>query len=416
MVKTIWIVNYYSASPDDVGNIRHVEFAKHLQVEGWNVRVFSAIYNIEKQQELFDRDEIFVNKDYNGLKYTHIRVPSYVGNGLKRMFSIYRFALLLKKLRKIWEHPDIIYFNEHAPFDYPIVKMAKKLKARLIVEAWDLWPHDFATIGLIRANNPLLKIAYSFERKMYEAASDIVYTFQGGIDYIRMQKWTKEFKNGKIDPERVHYINNGILLKEFYENVKLYKKEDDDLNSEDKFKVIYLGSINYTNNVKQLIDAAAILSDNSKYLFLIYGNGVDRNKLIQYVVEKNITNVTFKEEYIPYRDCAYVVSHASLNIMNYRKGFADWGVSSGKMFQYMAAGKPILCNIKINYSDIEKYGCGIDRDLETPQDYADAIRYFAELPKSDYDKLCANAMEAAKEFDYDYLAKKLIKILDSEAG
>ena len=98
--------------------------------------------------------------------------------------------------------------------------------------------------------------------------------------------------------------------------------------------------------------------------------------------------------------------------MNYQKGFGDYGVSSGKMFQYFAAGKPIVCNIKLNYSDIERYNLGIDADLDTPEKYAEAIRSIANLPKEEYEAMCVRVKETARKFDYDVLAKKLIEVIE----
>lgn len=411
-MKTIWIVNYYTAPPKLASNPRHIEFAKYLLSAGYKVRVFSAGYLRGKNVDLVPKGHKYINEEYDGIPFTHIKVRHYVGNGLSRMLSIMQFAWRILKLRRCFETPDVILHNMHAPFDYPIALCAKKMHARYIAEAWDLWPHYFVTFGLISAKNPLMKFAYGIEKRMYQAASDIVFSFEGGIDYLRERGWTTEV-GGKIAPEKVHYINNGIDLKEFYTNVDKYARDDSDLNSENKFKIVYLGSINLVNNVKQLIDAAAILQQDPKYSFLIYGKGSDREQLQQYCKERCISNVTFKEEWIPLAEVAYVVSQSSLNVMNYQKGFADYGVSSGKMFQYMAAGKPILCNIKLNYSEISKNNIGIDRDLDTPEAYAAAIKEIANLPVAEYQAMCERAKEAVKQFDYNVLSAKLTQIIGS---
>ncbi len=409
-MKTIWIVNYYAKTPETVGNIRHFEFAKHLIASGYIVRVFSA--NNSSNTTEFDGKK-YINKEYGGVSYTHIKAKSYVGNGVKRMLSIFQFAWRLFLFRNKFEKPDIILQNIHAPFDYPVVWAAKRLKARYIAEAWDLWPHYFVTFGLMSAKNPVMRWAYNIERKMYEKASDIIFTFEGGIDYLRWHKWTTEAK-GKIEPRKVHYINNGILLKEFYDNVSQYSDDDPDLNRKDKFKVIYLGSIRLVNNVKQLIDAANVLKSDDRFSFLIYGNGNDKPILQKYVKDKHIDNVIFKNDWIPYHNVPYVVSQASLNVMNYQKGFGEHGVSSGKMFQYFAAGRPVVCNIKLNYSDIERHNLGIDADLDTPEKYAEAIRSIANLPNEKYEAMCVRAKETVKEFDYDVLSKKLIEVITGE--
>ena len=98
--------------------------------------------------------------------------------------------------------------------------------------------------------------------------------------------------------------------------------------------------------------------------------------------------------------------------MNYKKNFGWMGVSSGKMFQYLAAGKPIVCNINIAYDDvITMNNLGVARDIETPQEFADAICNIAELPKEEYGAMCKRVREVAKKFDYKVLAAREIELL-----
>ena len=100
------------------------------------------------------------------------------------------------------------------------------------------------------------------------------------------------------------------------------------------------------------------------------------------------------------------------SMMNYQKNFGIHGVSSGKMFQYFAAGNPILCNIKLNYSEISRNNLGIDRELDTPEQYATAIRDLAEQPQTDYDAMCVRVRETANRFDYKLLTQKELEVIE----
>jgi glycosyltransferase involved in cell wall biosynthesis len=154
-----------------------------------------------------------------------------------------------------------------------------------------------------------------------------------------------------------------------------------------------------------------------KYRFFIYGDGKYRPELEQYVQENGINNVVFKETRIPFEECAWVVSQATVGIMNYEKGFGKWGVSAGKMFQYLAAGKPIVCNVKIAYDNvIEDNRLGVSRNIETPQEYVDAIRSIVELPKEEYEAMCVRVRKVAERFDYKVLAAEELKIIEKYNG
>ena len=411
-MKKIWIVNYYSTPPEYVSNPRHLEFADNLIEAGYDVTTISAGYLSDKNIDLVPDDKKYIEVTYQENKFIHIKVKNFVGNGINRMISIFQFAWRIFKYRNHFEKPDIIFHNIHAPFDYPILWCAQKLKAKYIVEAWDLWPDSFVRFGLISKKNPITKFSYFIERRLYEKADKIIFTFEGGIDYLKEKKWTKEL-GGKIDESNVFYINNGVNLKKHQKNIENHQIHDKDLEDMDHFKVIYLGAIRLANNIKQLIDAANILKTNLKIKFIIYGDGNDRDYLMQYCIENEIDNVIFKEKWIPLQNVPYVLSRSSLNIMNYQKNFGIYGVSSGKLFQYLASGKPICANIKMNYCLINKNNLGIAENLDTPQKYADAILSIASLEEIDYKAMCERVKEVAEEFSYKALSEKLIKVLEN---
>ena len=407
MGKRIWIVNPQTGSPDKAANPRYLELAKYFMEAGYDVTTF----NSSQREGINIPNGKYLEKQYGDYKFVHVCAPEFVGNGVKRMLSLHKFAKNVYSIRKNFEKPDVILQNIHPPFDYPIVRMARKLKAKYIAEAWDLWPQAFVTYGLVSARNPLMKLAYSIEKRYYYNADEIVFTFLGAFEYLKRHGWMRE-QGGRIDPAHLHYINNGIDLEKFNQDCIEHPRPDTDMNNNGLYRIVYLGTINRVNNVKTLIDAANLLQNNPKYMFFIYGNGADRDKLEQYVVDNNIKNVVFKERRIKYEECAWVVSQATVNIMNYHSGFGQWGVSSGKMFQYLAAGKPIVCNINIGYDNVIKdNNLGFSQTMTTPQEFADAIRSIAELPREEYEAMCRRVREVAERFDYKVLAKREIELL-----
>lgn len=401
----IWIVNYYT-SPD-CSNPRYLQFAKHFMARGWDVATFYANWNGADTDPLFKRETV------NGLDFVQVKAPHYVGNGVSRMKSIFSFAWSIKNHCKEFEKPDVILHNVHTPFDYPIVWAAKKLNAKYIAEAWDAWPDVFAHLGLVSRSNPVLKVFYQIEKRLYEKAGQVVFTILGMVNHIQDKHWTTNM-GGRIDLGKVHYINNGIDLEQFDKDKEAYPRLDEDLHNPQILKVVYLGSINRANHVHTLIEAAKLLQNLGYYRFFIYGDGADRVELEKKVKDEGITNVVFKEKRIPLCECAWVVSQANVNIMNYQKGFGYMGVSSGKMFQYLAAGKPIVCNVNIAYDDvITDNNLGIARDIETPEDFAQAIRSVAEQPRASYDAMCERVRQTAERFDYKKLAAEEIKVIET---
>ena len=379
--------------------------------DGYEVITFNSSKAVKTQDEQAALRKDFLERSYGDFRFVHVNAPEYSGNGVKRMISIWKFAAMIKKNAGRFPKPDIVLHNIHPPFDYPIVGMAKKLGAKYIAEAWDLWPEDFVTFGLVKPGNPMMKLAYAIEKRYYYKADEIVFTFLGAFDYLRRQGWMKD-QGGKIDSTHLHYINNGVDLEQFDKDKSDFPRDDEDMNNPNLKKVVYLGSINRANNVKTLIDAASMMQDNPAYRFCIYGDGAYRNELERYVEENGISNVIFKEKHISFPECAWVVSQATVNVMNYEKGFGMWGVSSGKMFQYLAAGKPIVCNVDIAYDNfIEDNDCGVARDINSAEEFAATIRSIAEQSPENYAAMCARARDVAKKFDYKVLAEAELNVL-----
>lgn len=229
---------------------------------------------------------------------------------------------------------------------------------------------------------------------------------EGGADYIKDRHWDKV-----IDLNKVHYINNGVDLDDFKYNLEHYQLDDDDLKNEAIKKVIYIGSIRLANNLKQLMEAAALLKEYKNVKFLLYGDGKDRLELEKYCQEHAISNVIFKDKWIQPQFVPFVLSCSSVNILNYMPGgFGHYGGSQSKMFQYMASGKPICCNLKMMYCPITKYNLGIAQEFQTSQAYADAILSLLELDQRIYNEMCDRNKNTAQLFDYKKLTDQLMQL------
>ena len=87
--------------------------------------------------------------------------------------------------------------------------------------------------------------------------------------------------------------------------------------------------------------------------------------------------------------------------------------SQNKLFEYFASGKPVLSNVSIAYSLIDRYHCGIAKNLTTGEMYAEAVLQLYNLSQEEYAQLCVNAQQAASDFDFKTLTGKLISLIES---
>ncbi|MFR6094022.1 MAG: glycosyltransferase [Dysosmobacter welbionis] len=184
----------------------------------------------------------------DGVHYVYIRCMDYQGNGLKRIYNICEFA---------WKLPGV----------------CRKFPASRCHCGHLLCPHVRAAMGIHLARkygcrgrgpeiaeslagvhcglwdrrtpeNPAVLALRRLEQWIYEKADDVVFTCEGGYDYIVEQGW-----EGRIPRAKIHYINNGVDLAVFDENRAALYGAGPDLEDPSVFKVVYTGSIRKVNHL-----------------------------------------------------------------------------------------------------------------------------------------------------------------------
>jgi glycosyltransferase involved in cell wall biosynthesis len=410
--KIIWIFNHYIVPPFIEEGHRHSNFAKYLEKKGYSVYLFysSKLHN-RNENTIKDGKKYKIDNSDKG-KYVAIRTRNYRGNGIQRILNMfdYFFGLfkITKEISKIEDKPDIIYASSvHLLTCLAGIIIARRYKVKCIVEIRDLWPESLVAYGIIKTGNPLLKFLYMFEKWIYKRADKIIFTMEGGVDYIKEKGW-----DNQIDLSKVNHINNGVDLEAFDNNVNNIIFDDNDLSNEKTFKVIYSGSIRKANNIELIINAAKYIKEQSdrNIKFIIFGDGNDREPLEKKCMNERITNVVFKgrvdRKYIP-----YILSKADLNILNYRyNDIWKYGGSQNKNFEYLASGRPILSTVTMGYDIIEKYGAGISLSDQSEKSIGDAIIKIANMDNNYYLNLCKNARKAANLYNFKILTDKLVKL------
>lgn len=413
--KVIWLINKDSAPIEEYGtHLRTFKQAQYFQSKGFEVKILcsSIVHNTNidhlEREKGFCREEI-----HNGIPFVFIKSLKYNSNGIKRILGYVAFSFNVFRLKNKTKKPNIIIHTSRIPFDILIYFLAKRIKAKYILDITDLWPMQFERLNYLSSKNFMLKAFYWIEKKLYAKADYTVFSMGGCYNYIKEKKWDVD-NGGIINLNKIHYINNGVDLKEFEQNLAEYSINDIDLNNENTFKIIYLGSIRLANNVSQIIDVANNLKEYKDIQFLIYGDGTEREDLEIRCKEENIHNVIFKDKWIKPKYVPYVLSKASINILNYETGSGVYGGSMNKMFMSFASGKPIVCNAGMNYSLISKNNLGIDKEFESIEEYSNAILNIYNLDKNDYQFMCERVKQTSLEFDLYNLSEKFSKLCEIE--
>ena len=396
---------------------RHYLFAKKLIDKGYDVTIFCANTYHNKDELIDTGKKKFVVETLDNIPFVFVKTTTALENGLDRVKNMVLFYLNLFSVAKQYAKnngkPNVIIASSVHPLTMVAgIQIAKKLNVPCICEIRDLWPEAIFSFNKVRENSLLGKILVAGEHWIYKKADALIFTKEGDTDYIKDKKWNVE-QGGNINLNKAYYINNGVDIETFNKSINEKKINDEDLES-GKFNVVYVGAIRPVNNVGKILDTAKLLKYNEDIQFLIYGDGNQKEMLKKRVIDEGLFNVKMKgfvnKQFIP-----YILSKSSVNILNYSNTQYNWsrGNSSNKLFEYMASGKPIISTVKMGYSIIEKYKCGLELENGTPQELAQALLDIKEMSLREYKALGNNAKKGSEDFDFEVLTKKLIEVINT---
>lgn len=405
----IWLINHYAVPPRYYPLARQTCFAKYLMAMGYTVTIFAASTVHNSDKNLITDGSPWREDTVDGVHYVYVKCVDYQGSGLKRIYNICEFAWKLPGVCKRFPRPDAIVATSMPPTSCAVgIHLARKWGCRGVAEIADLWPESIVAYGIAGSHNPAVIALRWLEKWIYKRADAVVFTMERAYDYIKEQGW-----EDAVPRRKVHYINNGVDLPQFDENRTRFIAEDPILDDPDVFKVVYTGSIRPVNDLGLLLDAAKRVTD-PRVKFLIYGDGDERPVLEQRVRDESISNVVFRgrvdKKYVP-----SIVSRADLNLAhNTPSSLFRFGISFNKLFDYLAAGKPVLSDFLCLHNPSVEQGAGISVDTPTPDAVAQAVMRFSAMPAEEYQTYCLNARKAAEEhYNFRVLTEQLLAVIES---
>lgn len=403
----IWLINHYAVPPQYYPLARQNYFARYLMQKGHEVTIFAASTVHNSDLNLIEDDTPYREDVVDGVHYVLIRCKGYHGNGASRILNMQEFARKLPGVCDQYPRPDAIVATSMPPMSCAAgIKLARKYGCRGIAEIADLWPESLIAYGIAGAHNPAVLWLRRVEKWIYTRSDAVVFTMEGAYDYIREQRWEKVVPRSKV-----HYINNGVDLEQFNYNKDNFRVDDPDLEDPDTFKVVYTGSIRQVNNLGLLLDAAREVKD-PRVRFLVWGDGDERPALEKRVQDEKIRNVVFKgrveKKFVP-----SIVSRADVNIAhNTPSPLFRFGISFNKMFDYLAAGKPVLSDFPCPYNPATDHGAGLDVQQPDAVFIARTVEKMAAMPPQEREAMARNALRTAQEYDFRKLTDKLLDVIE----
>lgn len=282
--------------------------------------------------------------------------------------------------------------------------LSKVLMVPFVLDVVDLWPESVKSSGMLR-NAFAEKILRRTARFVYKRARYIAAVTDG---------FKKNIEKRGIDKNKIFIINNWMPTETYLRGKKKIRKPLLTVkNLKHKFIAMYAGNIGPYQNVGTIIDAAAILKNNKKILFVIVGDGVEYQELVKYSKNSDIRNILFLGRRKP-EEMPKLFSLADVLIVHLVPGvLADISIPS-KTYAYMASEKPVLMAVN---GEAEKFvkeiGFGISIPPSDPQAMAEAIVRLAKMTQRERNQMGVLGKENyRKYYSGEVQIKKFERILD----
>ncbi len=347
----------------------------------------------------------------DGVDFEWYRLPSYDGNGARRAANIVTFATLLRARSGALARefrPDIVVASSTHPLDiYGARSIARRSGARLVFEVHDLWPLTPIELGGVSPRNPFIMAMDRAERYACRHADLVVSILPAADDYLVTRG---------LDRARYVHIPNGISLAELEGDAEplpaAHAELIASLRAAGTFIVGYTGGIGMANALDDLAGALALVPAE-RVAALIWGDGPDRAALEERIAREGIANVHLLGR-IPKPAVGSALAACDAAFLGWKRlGIYRYGVSPNKLWDYMAAGRPIVHATSAPGDPVAACGCGVSVPAEDPRALADALLDLASRPAAELAEMGRRGRVSVEQNnDYAVLAARFLAAVE----
>lgn len=252
----------------------------------------------------------------------------------------------------------------------PVVGLvaARLKRAAFVLEVRDHWPDSLVSAGILTEESLVYRLLKQIEIRLVQSADVVV-----GVS----PAWKEYFAVLGLEPERYWGVPNGS-------QAELFEIADDRevLRHElgiSGFTAIYAGAHGTVNDIDGILDAAVALPDVN---FLLVGDGTEKEAAIDRAAREGLSNVEFRD-WVPKSELPRLLAACDVGLHSILPlEVLDRGMSPNKLFDYLAAGLPVVSNAAGPLAGVlARDECGalgetddLDKCLATVRDADDSMR------------------------------------------
>lgn len=286
-----------------------------------------------------------------------------------------------------------IYFYSNPPIA-SFITLFIKLKYNIVV--FDVYPDVLVHSRIFSHKSFLVKFWQKINLKIYANANRVI-----TISNTMADNLANYIKRVKIEVIPIWGGNAKINQSTNSKNLFL-----DKYSLSGKFIVMYAGNLGSTHDLL-VIPKLTHLIDDKDIIFVIIGNGPQKERLIKYQIDNKIENILFFP-YQPQEMLPHMFAAANMAIIPFSSSLSSMSIPS-KTFDYLSYGLPLLVigdeNTEIGKL-VEKYKNGRvfpDHSLQVAANYISSLtRDVLELNQQKENSYKASS-DFSKELAFNYL-------------
>ena len=361
VLRLLW-VNHFAVAPSDGGGTRHFDLAHALHAHGWHVTIAASDFHLHSRgytRRPTPHVRTAIAERIDDVDFLWLWASPYTGNDWRRARNWLSFSRSLARWSPNGPRPDVIIGSSPHLFAAQAAhRLARRLRVPFVLEVRDLWPESIVAAGGRRG--PVYHALGALARRLYSRADRIIVLARGTGDHLAA---------AGVDPRKMVHVPNGA---DPLANPHPWPAP------RAPFTLIYAGAHGPANGLDTVLDAAALLRDRPIRILLV-GDGPVKADLEARAAHEQLPNVTFRDP-VPKTAMPDLLAtaHAGLMVLRDAPLFA-FGVSPNKLFDYLAAGLPVVCNVPGEVAAmLHAAGAGEQAADSSPRALADAILRLAQ--------------------------------------
>lgn len=340
--------------PPEISSAGHLmrELAEGFRKRGHHVTVVTSYpryyLNSEIKNKTFNTFSVENNIEVIRVKTLPLHKVNFIVRGISQLVLPLLFFKKIKKFVKR-EINVVIVYSPPLPLALVGSRMKSRYGSKFILNIQDIFPQNAIDLTILK-NKFLIKFFEWIEKKAYQSADKITFHSEGGRQFLIEKKGVLAEKivtlPNWIDPVPYQNLTKDISFWKQY-------------GLEGRFVFLFAGIMGPAQGLDFLIKVAKEVSDIKDIIFLLVGDGMEKEKIQKMVDDYSLKNVVIKP-FVSKDDYPYLLKDINVGVVCLSHKNKTPFIP-GKFSGYLAAARPIVAFLNKEsdgFSVIKQAKCG----------------------------------------------------------